>query len=173
MNAFAGLSYVSASGCSCEVNHPTDDPYRGQPMSSRAIQLRNEGPVGLDWMFEGDWVRKRFRTDVQAAVDSSAQQLIIIGHGCGDLDDATTPDNGLVISPSGVTRHRLYAPAHIESARGHDGELIKPDGLSAIETIGGSVEIWISYWQGEWLERRPYDAAADRWGPVSAHVRSR
>jgi hypothetical protein len=173
MNEFAGLRYASASGSTCAVNHPEDDPYLGRPMSSSAIRLRNEGPIGLDWMYDGDWVRKRFRTDVQAAVDSLAQRLVVIGHGCGNLDDANTPDNGLVILPSGATSYQMHAPSHIESVRGPKGDLIKPDGLSAIEVVGGRVEIWISYWNGEWLERRFYDTTSDRWGPVSAHVRSR
>jgi hypothetical protein len=115
---------------------------------------------------------RRFATDIQAVIDPASRLLVVVGHGCGSLEEAVVPDNGGLITESGAFR-RLLAPTHIESALSPSGARIAPDGFSAVEIANGHVEIWISYWDGEWMERRAFDPDTGRWGNVSAHLRVR
>jgi hypothetical protein len=135
--------------------------------------MRNQGVSGLKWTFGGVEIQKRFSTDIQAVTNSDMGQLLVIGHGCADLDASVLPNNGLILDANGEIVRQIIAPVQILSRFDRNGSSIRPDGFSSIENVENQTRIWLSYWQGEWCEQRIYDSKLNEWGAVTGHYRSR
>ena len=170
MSKIQSLQYIGRNGTRCAVGGRNDDPYLGNPKSDRALQLMQEGPIGIGWLFGGGVVERRFDNRVQAALDPSETLVAVIGHWGAAIDGQSGPNNGVVLNADGSVRHRIAAPAAIKDAQCAAAPLV--EGLSVIKRIAEGLEIWISFDEGEWHEKRLYDPLTGNWGRVTGQYRA-
>lgn len=166
------LQYVSRSGLHAEVGHPFDDPYLGNPKSILGQTISQQGPIGLIWEAGGKVVEKHFTSRIQSVEDSKSGLIVVIGHWNSPLDGCDLPNNGVVLSGNGTQVRVIEAPNEIIGNRSPNGQPLRPEGLSVIKRLNDEIEIWLSYWQGDWHEKRIYDPSNGVWGRVTGQYRA-
>ncbi len=166
------LQYVSRSGLRAEVGHPFDDPYQGNPKSRLSQAMIQEGPVGITWIANDKVVEKQFKSRIQAVEDPRSGQIVVIGHWNSPLDECAPPNNGIVFSRDGAAIRIIAVPNEILGKRSPSGQHLRPEGLSVIKRVNDEIEIWLSYWQGDWHEQRIYDPETGLWGRVTGQYRA-
>ncbi|MFO1465388.1 MAG: hypothetical protein U1F35_02935 [Steroidobacteraceae bacterium] len=85
----------------------------GKPKSNVAIQLMQDGPIGVSWRYGDATIEKTFDARIEVEVDPLSDLLVVIGHWGSSIGEFTTPDNGVVFNPDGaITRRILVPPAN-------------------------------------------------------------
>jgi hypothetical protein len=168
MSAFKDLNYVGCDDLRVAVGHPTDDPYRGRPRSSRGTQMLNQGPKGVEWEHSQCLIRKSYEVSIQAALTQD-DRLILIACDCRDLDIYRRPNNGLVLNADGSVHRQILAPDDMRSNEYRGGTCPIPYGLVSVDSIGSTVAIAVAFWQGDFEEQREYDPESGRWGDLVGH----
>ena len=172
MTIITMLQYISRSGLRAEVGHQFDDPYLGNPKSNVGQKMSQDGPVGLVWMANGKEIQKRFESRIQAVMDLRSDRIVVIGHWNSPLDGSTPPNNGIVFDADGAVTRVIAIPKEILGKRSPNGQILRPEGLSVVKRVEGEIEIWLSYWQGDWHEQRIYEPESGSWGRVTGQYRA-
>lgn len=141
-----------------DPSHP-DNPLTGQTERARAVS--DARYRAIKWEYAG--ATHEFRPKYGwAALDPTSGLLVVV---VGSLD-LTCPDNALVINPDGSTNHQIISPTVVElSGGGNPTERYPVERMSDvyIDEIQRAV-IGLDF-NHEWVERRIYDVANQRWGP--------
>lgn len=171
MTLIKNLEYISRSGHRAGVGHPTDDPYLGSPKSDRGLRVMREGPIGLAWTVGTRQVERHFDVRIQAALDTSSNSIVVIGHwGASLIGSRNGSKGGLVLTGDGSPIREIELPSYVSSAESDGREM--PEALTVVKRVVEGIEIWISHDEGRWHERRIYFPASGTWGATIGQYKS-
>lgn len=166
MNKIIKLRYVTRNGLEAPVDssHP-DCPFVSSGIRSKhGLRVINSGICKLRWEWDGILHELCFDDSINAVKDPATDLIVVRTGSMG----AETPNNALVFNPDGSINHQIIVPPDVEQVIEQLPNLPVVTKRFAIERIAevllsnGRVLVGMGF-RYEWVERRYYDPAGQRW----------